>query len=101
MAALLFGAAAALFSALQTAIDSMMLVDYEWGTLLGDPAFVLPEPTLMEQQTGTTTTPTLFSYETPTGDIIQYQPDPAYYLKLSCQNYDRPRPLGVLTGPVG
>lgn len=77
-------AAAPSASALQTAIDSMMLVDYEWG----DPArgtlrSYFLSPTLMEQQTGTTTTPTLFSYETPTGDIIQYQPDPAYYLKHS------------------
>lgn len=67
---------------LQAAIDSMMLVDYDWG----DPArgtlrTFFSHPTLFQQHTAANLNPTIYSYQTLTGELLKFRPDPNRYEK--------------------
>jgi hypothetical protein len=74
------GTTAPAASVLQAQILEQVAVSYEWG----DPArgvlrTYMQEPTLVEQQTGTSAT--TFSYKTPSGDYVKFRPDPGFYTK--------------------
>ncbi len=74
------GATAPTASALQTAVQAVTQVSYEWG----DPArgtlrtyFV--QPVLFQQNTALNPNPTLFNFELSNGNLIKFRPDPNLY----------------------
>lgn len=59
---------------LQTAVDSLVFASYDWG----DPArgvlrTFFQSPTLFSQKTGAA--PTLYSFKTPSGEVLKFRPD--------------------------
>jgi hypothetical protein len=81
-ALLAYGSSAPTITELQAAIDSMVLVDYEWG----DPArgvlrSFFSNPTLFQQHTASNENPTMFSFKTVDGSIIKFRSDPHRYEK--------------------
>ena len=81
-ALLIYGVTAPSVVELQAAIDSMVLVSYEWG----DPArgilrSFFSHPTLFQQHTAESLNPTMYSFETTDGDILKFRPNPNSYDK--------------------
>ena len=67
---------------LQAAIDSMVLVSYDWG----DPArgtlrSYFSHPTLFQQHTASNLNPTMYTFKTAAGETLKFRPDPNRYEK--------------------
>lgn len=81
-ALLTYGATAPTVPELQAAIDSMVLVSYEWG----DPArgvlrSFFAHPTLFQQHTADHLNPTLYSFKNSSGEVLKFRADPTRYDK--------------------
>ena len=81
-ALLTYSATAPTIPELQAAIDSMVLVSYEWG----DPArgvlrTFFTHPTLFQQHTAASLNPTTYTFETVDGALLKFRADPNRYEK--------------------
>lgn len=77
-----YGIASPGSTVLQTAVNALLQVQYEWG----DPArgvlrTYFEEPVRVEVGTADSLNPTMFEYTTPSGDVIEFRPDPNRYDK--------------------
>lgn len=76
------GAPAPSPSVLQTAADSTLACDYEVGTpARGVLRSYFTQPTLFQQHTAEAASPTVYSFETPSGEVLEYRADPSKYLE--------------------
>jgi hypothetical protein len=67
---------------LQAIIESMTRTKYEWGyPARGVLRTYFREPTLFEQRTADSQSPTTYSFLTPTEELIKFRPDPNLYTK--------------------
>ena len=68
--------------AIQAALDSMCLTDYEWGLpARGVFRSYFRSPTLVQQHTADSSNPTLFSFLNPSGETVKFRIDPELYDK--------------------
>lgn len=69
-------------TALQAIFDSLASVDYEWGDpARGNLRSYFLQPTLFQQHTAESDSPTTFSFKTQGGDLLKYRADPNRYDK--------------------
>jgi hypothetical protein len=74
------GAASPGATILQAAVQSVTQVSYEWGNpARGTLRSYFIQPTLFQMNTALSENPTLFSFELPSGNSIQFRPDPNVY----------------------
>jgi hypothetical protein len=65
---------------LQSAVDAMMQVQYEWGTpARGVLRSYFTQPTLLQQNTADASNPTRYVFKAASGEEIQFRPDPSLY----------------------